>query len=220
MRQPGERSTIIHSEAAADLRLEKLGIPDQVLIDAAHAYAIERSSCSALEPTIAPAFKAWAAAVRTLGEGLIPKGPWKKIETRNLPRWVNKESAIAVTACTGDENTGNESVNPRSKNPRGSEAMLLVHTNNRQGVLFDQNEFIPIPPDREQFTWWLLIYLGETELRAELSLPIGLGESRHFSHWEERILLDVPGPERIETGKDSDEDDDSLDIRVEVSPRG
>ncbi len=98
--------------------------------------------------------------------------------------------------------------------------MLLVHANNRQGVLFDQKEFIPIPPDREHLTWWLLIYLGETELRAELSLPIGLGERRHLSHWEERILLDVPQPERIDTGYDFDEGEDSLDIKVEISPRG
>ncbi len=220
MRQSDERQTIIHSGATAELRLEKLGIPVQDLIDAVHAYAIERSSCSALEPTIAPAFKSWVAAFRTLGEGLIPKGPWGKIETRNLPRWINKESAIAVTVCTGDEKTANKSVNPRSKNPRGPESMLLVHANNRQGVLFDQKEFIPIPPDREHLTWWLLIYLGETELRAELSLPIGLGERRHLSHWEERILLDVPQPERIDTGYDFDEGEDSLDIKVEISPRG
>ena len=91
MRQSDERQTIIHSGATAELRLEKLGIPVQDLIDAVHAYAIERSSCSALEPTIAPAFKSWVAAFRTLGEGLIPKGPWEKIETRNLPRWINTD---------------------------------------------------------------------------------------------------------------------------------
>ncbi len=125
MPQSDERQTIIRSGPTAELRLEELGIDKQDLIDAVHAYEMERSSCSALEPTIAPAFKSWVAAFRTLGEKLIPKGPWEKIETRNLPRWVNNESAVAGTVCTGDQNTASESLDPRSKNPRGTQATLL-----------------------------------------------------------------------------------------------
>ena len=94
MPQSDERQTIIRSGPTAELRLEELGIDKQDLIDAVHAYEMERSSCSALEPTIAPAFKSWVM------EGRGPVG--KTAVAGAKDRATNKVSAQVVDSTDAD----------------------------------------------------------------------------------------------------------------------
>ena len=210
---------ILHEGPSAEARLNNLGLSSEWLVDAVHASEVERQSCSVLEPSIAPGFKAWAAGFRRLAEELVPRG-WAKIETRGLPRLVNKETAVAVAVCNGDDGTGLRGREPRSKHPRGVQSVLLVRSNRRQlNLPFGDERFTPVPPDREQVTWWLLVYSnGEGSLRAELALPVGLDDDRRFSVWKERIILDVPESEDFER-RVSDDDEPPMEIAVNVRPK-
>lgn len=215
---PAMIEATIHEGAAAAARVRILDLDLEMLRDAVHASEIERRSCSLLEPSTSPGFKAWAAAFRTLAERLVPLG-WARSETRSLPRLVNRETALAITVCNGDEGTGIASRCPKTKNPRGGQSVLLVHSNARQLKLpFPGSEFTPVPRDEEQITWWLLIHSSDGgDLRAELALPVALGDDRRFAVWEERILFDVgaPGPDL----QDEKDDEDPLEIDVQVRPR-
>src|SRR5262245_6509459 len=106
--------------ATAELRL--LGVHEPELVVAVRAAEIERRSCSSLEPSVAPGFKAWAAGFRTLAEQLVVRG-WVKTETKGLPRVLNPETRVAIAVVSGDEGTGIESAEPKSKTPKGAQSV-------------------------------------------------------------------------------------------------
>jgi hypothetical protein len=210
-----ERNDHQYEGPSMEARLNNLGLKPRWLINAVQASEIERRSCSVLEPSNAPGFKAWVAAFRTLAEQLVGS-KWAKIETRGLPRLVNKDSAVAIAVCNGDDGVGVRDRDPKSKNPRGEQSALLIRSNQRQLNLFSDPEFAPVPPDEEQVTWWLLIYSDELgALRAELSLPVGIGDDDRFSIWKERILLDIPRTDDSLRFHDHEE----LPPEIEVSVR-
>jgi len=200
---------------AAELRLRELGLEVSWLVDAVRASEIERRSCSPLEPSIAPGFKAWSAAFRRLAEELVPRG-WAKTETLNLPRLVNKSTAVAVAVSSGNEATGTSN-EPDFKNTRGEVSKLLIRTNQRQLVLFAEMQYVPIPAEEEQKTWWLLIYSDDSGvLRAELGLPIRLGGDAELSMWEQRIVIDIPN---LDQPSIPESDEEPPEILVNVRPK-
>jgi hypothetical protein len=203
------------------VRLEELGLTMDDFVAVVQAAEMERRSCSPLEPSIAPGFKAWVTAFRTLAEQLIPRG-WQRVETKGLPRLLNLESSVAIAVVGGDEATGQNSTEsePKSKTPRGARSVFLVRSNERQLVIpFAERGFRPLPPEQEEITWWLLIYSdGINTLRAELTLPVGLGEDRRLSVWEERIILEIP--EFYFAPHDRrDDEEPPFEMEVNVRPR-
>lgn len=203
-----------------EARLNELGLEEEDLITAVLAAELERRNCSALEPRSAPGFKAWSTGFGVLAETLTQKG-WTRVEKQGLPRMVNPENGVAIAVIHGDEATGRRVASPKTKSARGAQSLCLVRSNCQQlNLPFGDERFVPLPPEEEQITWWLMIYSdGASVLRAELSLPVGVGEDSRFSMWQERIGISVPdpGPEFDATRYD---DDDALDIEVSVRPKG
>ena len=215
MRYPAECEVLEGVDAS--VRLETLGLTQPLLVRAVLAAAMERRNTSLLEPSNAPGFKAWARGFGVLAEELIPMD-WRKVETNGLPRVVHPTSGVAIALVNGDDATGVYGRDPKSKTRRGPQSILLVHSNERQLQLFELSRFHQTPAAEEQVTWWLLMYFGADRLRAELSLPIGIGEDSKLSLWKTRIILDVPadGFER-EAGS---YDDDALQIEEHLEPPG
>lgn len=185
---------VVHEGPMAAARLQELGIEKHQIVAAVEAAEIERRSCSSLEPSISAPFKAWAAAFRTIAEYKVKEG-WVRTESYGLPRMLNLETAVAIAVVSGDEQTGRRYGSPKSRSPRGPQSVLLVRRNERQlRMPFVENvvRFKPLPLPVEQITWWLLIYSKGDELRAEVSLPVGLDSDWRFSDWQERIIVDLP----------------------------
>lgn len=182
----------IHVDPAARLsRLTGLGLDEEVIRRAVLAGEEERRDTSPFDPTIAAPFRAWAATIRALGEALASAG-WRKHEFRNFPRIAHSVTKKAIAVVGGNEGTGRDDRHPTCRGTRGPRSIAVVEAN-RQRVLFPQPEFVALPKDDKEFeTWWLLVYSGGGELRAELSLPIGLGDDLRFSDWKERILIPMP----------------------------
>ena len=219
MEYAGNTAKKIHEGPHALARLRALGLTEEDVIITVQTSEIERRSCSSLEPSVAPGFKAWVAAFRTLAEQLVPRG-WVKTETKGLPRILNPETAVGIAVVTGDEGTGRVHGEPRSKTPRGEQSIFLVRSNERQmGLPFpDQaRRFIPLPAEVEQITWWLLIHSDGDRVRAELSLPIGLGDDHRLSVWEERIVIDLPDLSLPPNNREDEEP--PLDLEITVRPR-
>lgn len=198
-------------------KLRKLDIQEPELVMAVRAAEIARRSCSWLEPSISPPFKAWAAAFGALAESMVVRG-WEKTETKGLPRILNPKSRIAIAVVAGDEGTGLAKGQPKSKWPRGPQSVFLVRTNEVQYSLFENRPFRPLPAEEEQITWWLLIYSdGGDAVRAELSLPVGLGDDRRLSDWKDRIIIEL-GDLSLPPGR-REEEEPPLEFEINVRPR-
>lgn len=197
-------------------RLAELGLTAEILVEAVLAAEMERRNCSPLEPSNAPGFKAWAAGVRTLAEGLIPLG-WTKVETRGLPRILNPGTAVAIALLHGDDGTGLKHRSPKSKRARGDQSLSLVRSNRKQLLLFPEGPFARLPAEEEEITWWLLIFSeGEANTRAELSLAIGMDEEGRLAEWECRIILTIPDTS-LASGRR--EDEEPIEVAVTVTPK-
>ncbi len=216
-----QRPSLVHEGPRATARLAELDLTEDILIRVVQAAEMERRSCSPLEPTIAPGFKAWATAYRVAAELLMPRN-WERVELRGLPRLLNPETRVAIAIVGGDEATGrNTGPDPKSKTPRGSQSIFLVRSNEHQlAIPFAEGQrFRRLPDDAEQITWWLLIYSdGISALRAELSLPVGLGEDNRLSRWQERILITVPDLSVDYLGRPEDEEP-PIELEINVRPR-
>lgn len=205
-----------YQQASAIVRLHELGLTEETLARTVQVAELERRGCSSLEPSNSPGFKAWAAAVRTLGEQMIPDG-WIKRESRGLTTVANPESLVAVAVVHGDDGTGLDYRTPKSKRARGAQSALFIRSNRRQLNLFVEESFVPLPADDEYTTWWLLIYSDGDSTRAELSLPVGMDEAGHLNEFEERILFRLPssGSEPRPPG----DDEEPPELHVTVVPK-
>lgn len=206
---------------SARVRLAELGLTMDDFVAVVQASEMERRSCSPLEPSVSPGFKAWATAFRILAEQLMPRG-WQRVETKGLPRLLNLDSSVAIAIVGGDEATGQTDGDsePKSKTPRGPRSVFLVRSNERQLVIpFAERELRPLPPEQEEITWWLLIYSdGINALRAELALPVGLGEDSRLSVWEERIVLAIP-EFSFAPHDHQDDEEPPFEMEINVRPR-
>jgi hypothetical protein len=213
-------ATIVHRGQHAVARLAQLGLLPDDLVSAVLAAEMERRSGNPLEPSIAAGFRAWATGFRVLAELLVQRG-WIKVESLGLPRILKPDTAVAIAVLSGDIGTGRfepGEAAPRSKTPRGNQSIFLVHSNEVQLHLpFVEPEHQPLPPEVEQLTWWLLIYSDHNEnVRAELSLPVGLGQDGRMSIWEERIIIDLPNFGLMLHDDEDEEPPFDLDIDVQA----
>jgi hypothetical protein len=155
---------------------------------------------------------------------LVPSG-WDYVE-EGLCYTFNRELSIALVVTSGDASVGDATLNPSFKYPKGPTTHAAIAGNARQLGLFD--EF----PDLAAFVlpstakdidfntykiWWLLHHVDPTgEVRAELSLPIGVGNRSETNQWESRIILEpIPFDEEPDTESVGD-GPDTPDVDVPV----
>ena len=206
---------VVHDrERAKAKRLGELGLSEEILVRAVLSAEMDRRNTSSLEPRTAAGFKAWAAACRELAGELNSQG-WRIDETGGPFRIVNPETAIAVLVVNGDDGVGQPERTPRSRSQKGERIQRLVQSNVRQASLFPERDYVPTPSIEFSENWWLLLYSDGSVVRAELSLPLGMGEDNRLSEWAERIIIKVPesAPQRFL------DDESPLTVDVEVRPR-
>lgn len=128
----------------------------------------------------------WGRATRVLREKTVMRG-WRWDNKDQQPRTVHSSGRWAVVVSTGDDQTGLRHGHPSTKNPKGDATARKVASNQAQ------LDFPDLPADsgsQEQcISWFLLIYVDEDEIRAELSLPDEINASGFVKSWAERIIL-------------------------------
>jgi len=170
-------------------RLATLGLTIDILLDAVRAGFTGRSSCSELDPPMYPGQTMWAHTVRRLRQGTAPIG-WKPDNSNNYCVALSPEG-IAIAVATGDANTGRQDAIPSTSSPKGPCTIEAVAVNQLELDLKlpDQETAVESPEVIQRQTWLLLIYLDQSEVRAELSLPLSLDEQDRVTGWRERIIL-------------------------------
>jgi hypothetical protein len=207
---------IVHDEFEVQDCLSDLGIPLQVLIDAALAGEYLRNTATKNDPVSAGGTFAWTRTVRSLREQLQPLG-WKPMNPGNLPLVVNETTKIAICVSIGTEGTGRPVPNPATKYPVGPQWQKRVRQNqqNVQEELFDLEES-DADEDAAAFaaqdytTWVLLRRRDGDELHLELSLPDRTDQGQ-VEHWARRILLPT-----IKLNEPPTPREGSSEIRIDV----
>ena len=192
--------------------LTKIGLTNELLLDAILRGENSRDSCTINDPPSAPGFYSWAGTVRALRDILIPLG-WVRNDDVNYSRVVNAELNIAIAVVTGDEGTGNKDISPKTKYPKGPATQAAVSCN--QGNLFGMETPEPELEAEEGWTTWMLLRKRTGDLvYAELSLPSLMSKDGQVERWETRIILEPMTFDPL-----IDIDDDSGEPPIEVLVR-
>ena len=219
--EPADRQCIVYKDPI-DVRnkLSDLGVPLELLIEAAQQGFAERLNATPFDPVTAAGTDAWRYPVRVLRAGLEEIG-WRIDNPRNLPIVISDERGVNITVSSGDDFTGFDGARkPRSKNPKGVLIEEAITRNIFQGELFPEQVPIAVRKfDRtlKYPTWIFLLHITENEIRAELSLPNSMDSGDYVDGWAERILISVPLP-GSEFLSDTDFDE-GPEIRPIVTPK-
>lgn len=193
--------TVLHSDlVSVSAALERLGLTEEVLLEAARQGHLARANTTANHPPLHGPFVSWSEPVRALRDGLVTSG-WKRNNDNHWPRVIHPNGHIALTVATGNEATGRTGESPITKSPKGPRTLAAVEVNRGQLWLpgMEPQEPEPGAPNRDEpSTWLLLIHYAKDEVRCELSLPMGVDSDDRVSVWRERIIL-RPLPLDLET---------------------
>lgn len=192
-------STAIHSfDEDADSVLEAMGLGGEMLEEVCRRGLAQFLTATPHHPSNAAGLFLYLELVQTLRQKLIPTG-WE-LDEGGLALTFNKTLGIAIAVRSGDAHSGDPTKTPSFKYPESTTMHEAIGGNARQLGLFDGvpafAAFVaPAPPKRVDFnklrTWWLLHFVDTARgiMRAELSLPINLGDSDETDQWETRIIL-------------------------------
>lgn len=185
-----------HTGIAATLRItEVTGLDIETFRRAAQEGFAERANCTVFDPVTAPGTDAWRYPTRQLRAEAVEQG-YRLDNPKNLPLAVSDEYNINITVSSGDERTGFVlgGMQPKTKNPKGSILEAAITRNTGQFPLFPDLEPENIRKFRHTMgypTWVFLLYITDSEIRAELSLPREMDGSDHIVGWSERIIISV-----------------------------
>ena len=204
---------IIHwSPAAVAAQLHELDLTEKLLVEVVQYALAFHAECTANDAPSAPGFFLWDKAIRGLRDRLMPQG-WQSVTQQNYPTVLHPDGTFALTAAGGDERTGDRRGNPATRNDKG--------TATKNAVAQNQATLWPVSPNltpQAKQTWILLLRVDQVheEVRAELSLPYGIGDDDRISWWVERIILTASpyGLPPLQSLKDDDNDDGEEIIEI------
>ena len=213
--QPKVYATLTEIETT----LEKMGIPLILLQEAVKAGYISRISRTANDAPNAAGFYQWNDTLRALRENLTKEG-WSKDNTGNWPRAIHPERKFFIAVSSGNIATGNQSSTLSTKSAKGPKTANAVDINATQPWIVGFQELCaPLEKTATNDslpTWFLLFYTDEEEVRAELSLPVGMDCEGHVDEWRERIILPAL---LTNTSIDLPEPDFGPDIDIQITRR-
>lgn len=175
--------------------LETMGLNEEILREVLRRGLAQFNLATDDHPTNGAGLLLYLGLVQSLRELLRPAG-WER-NNAELALTVNEPLQIAIAVRSGDANTGISRRTPSFKYAEGATTQEAIDRNARQLSMFDgipafaeyatPTNVEHVTVDKYQ-TWWLLHYVDEErgEIRAELSLPIGTGET---AQWRRRIVL-------------------------------
>ena len=171
-------------------RVQQLGLTIEILLDAVRAGFTGRSTCTELDPPMYPGQTMWAHTLRRLRQRTAGIG-WKPDNDGNYCVALSPTGHMAIAVATGDANTGRPESIPATSSPKGPRTAEAVAANQLTLDLgfADKNPETQAAGNFPRETWLLLIHLDHSEVRAELSLPLGLDEQDRVTGWLERIML-------------------------------
>jgi hypothetical protein len=221
-------ATAIHSleDNAVTVLEEALGLSADDLEDVCRRGLAEFLTATPYHPSNAAGLLLYLELVQSLRQKLCPEG-WE-VDDGGLALTFNESLGIAIAIRSGDAYTGDPTRSPWFKYPESPTMHEAIGGNARQLGLFDELPTLaafaaPEPQKRIDFnklrTWWLLHFVDTARglMRAELSLPIKIGDSAETNRWETRIILaSIPfdeEPQVESAGEDPGDSDFDVPVR-------
>ena len=164
------------------------GLTTVDLTEAVKGGHVARATCTENDAPSFPGIVQWGVTTRTLREQLMTKG-WEKDDSRNFSTTRSPDGTVAIVVATGDEGTGIASKTPKTNYPKGTVTHEAVDVNRTQ---LDLPGITPISDaTRPRATTYVLLIANQSGrgVRAELSLPLEIGEDGRIEMWAERIIL-------------------------------
>ncbi|XCB29584.1 hypothetical protein RQN30_10330 [Arcanobacterium hippocoleae] len=183
-----------HEEAAK--ALDNLGIDLQVLVEAIQVAESRSQEITSFYPKTAAGLERWITTVGVTRTGLanMDTESWESEDPTLKPLMRNKERGIILSFAAGTADTGRTDGFPQVKRKQGKVAHALHSQPNEQPAIDGIDELIRVlgndseNPAHDK-VWVLLYHRDESEIRAEVSLPVGISDGE-FSGWKQRIILD------------------------------
>src|SRR5680860_222664 len=214
-REGPELFTAIHSfEDDAESVLKVMKLSGATMQEVCRRGLAQYLTATPYHPANAPGTFMYHGLVQAMRELLVPAG-WELAE-ESLSFTFNTDLSIALAVSSGNIHAGDPTQNPSFKYPKGPTTQAAVVGNASQLGLFDGvpgfSEYaVSSFPKRIEFdtfkTWWLLHHVdrGKEVMRAELSLPVRIGNSGEMNQWESRVILEpIPFDESPTTDRADD----------------
>lgn len=203
-------------------KLSALGLKPEVFSRVARIILASYFEATPHDAKIAPGIYAYLGAVRALRDILVPLG-WEAESVNNVELVRSPKGDFYITPSSGDKNTGSDGGFPRTQNPKGPEIFGHVRANTRQLSLFPELPSVKSTPRPNAIVWVYLYHIDITkeEIRAELSLPIGISTDGHIEKWQERILLPpVEFESSISLGVEAEEPIEFTEMNIGIRKDG
>ncbi len=145
----------------------------------------------------------WLSALRYLRDALAPRG-WDVLNDGTYCLTVSPDHQRAILVWSGTDATGIATAIPSNRNAKGQRTIQSVEGNQLMLGDYDSgfpHELEPVPTPYETWAFLYVMDRQRQEIRAELSLPIGLGLHGRHPAWRTRLLLE-PSSLRPEISRD------------------
>ena len=213
-------------EDDAEPILETMGLSREIMADVCRRGLGKYLDATPFHPPNAAGLFLYLEMVQALRQHLVPTG-WEQNDD-GLALTIHEELGHAIAVRSGDAHAGDPDKTPSFKYPESTTMQQAIGGNARQLGLFDDKPGFeayatPAAAKRVDFdklrTWWLLhcVDTGRGVMRAELSLPVNIGENGETDQWETRIILDpIPFDEEpdVVLADGDDSGDSGFDIPV------
>lgn len=203
--------------------LERIGLTGEQVLEIIHAMAGAKADATENDPPGAGGWSAWRMGIRrsrevTIHDKRFPD--WERDETGQVSSVINREIGVRLLVANTDDGTGIDAQDryPQNRSKKGAATDRLVQSN--QGSFFEwleeSSNVVVFPTSAEpqgMVSWYVCVYTGGEEVRAEVSCPIGI-EAGFFTGFHKRIIILGEGDAGIDPVKSKRPEGDRPDGEV------
>ncbi|MEU9808567.1 hypothetical protein [Mycobacterium sp. NPDC050853] len=196
MVQPVEsprRATVIRPEDAPSY-LARMDITADVIHDAIEAGDIAAGNITEHHPITGAGLSRWIHVVGSLRGELAASNSWRGDNPRNRPISRHTDKPYTLSTVGGTDATGviDHSTGPKAARKKGSATeeavngtLALIEVDKLLAQSRSFSEDVAVPPAGN---WFLVYHRANSEIRLEVSLPLGFRDGQ-FTGWRVRVIL-------------------------------
>lgn len=206
--------------------LEAIGLTGEMALEIVHAMAGARADTTENDPPGSAGWSAWRMGIRrsrevTLHNRRFPD--WERDETGQVSSVVNRKLGVRLLVANTGDGTGIEAEDryPQNRSKKGGATDRLVQTNQGVFEFMEQASNVvafPKAVDAAQgvASWYVCVYSEGSEVRAEVSSPIGI-EGGFFTGFHKRIIIVGEGGLGVDPVKNKKPDNIVVDFDIPVT---
>lgn len=201
-------SIIVEQNKVAE-ELNKIGITQNILIDACKTGLLSKANCTSFDTKGQAGYIQWNDTNSKLRLLTNNKG-WEKYQENGIEGIISIDKTIRIIPSSGNAATGNPNQTASNKNPKGESCIKLIDKTCQGNIFTGYSE-----PEEEKFeTYILLYYANSKELRMELSKPSSIDKQGKINAWDKRLILEKQFLNDLEVILKENSEEETIDIPV------